>query len=67
MSSKEVIPEDVLIVEDEAGETRVPGYDSRLDCFAGSLRLKEDIFESIWACLRGSRLRVKGEPAFQGA
>jgi len=43
MSSREVIPVDVLMVEDEAGEARVPVYDLKLDCLDESLRLKDDI------------------------
>ena len=49
MSSREEMPLDVLIVQVDAGETRVPGYDLSPDCFEGSLRLNEDI---LWWWMR---------------
>lgn len=41
ISSREVMPVDVIQVEGDAGEIRVPG--SAVACFNAPLRLKEDM------------------------
>lgn len=45
MSSREGIPVEVMMVEDEAGDGRVPGYEGRVGVRVEPFRLKEDMLQ----------------------